>query len=115
VNITARIMKKGRPGVGLKSICNSAELEKVLTAILEHTTTIGARYYPLSRRVLQRREYTIKTSYGEVRIKEVVTPSGRKRSKPEYRDMHDISAMQNIPFDRIRDEVEAIIRDAGED
>jgi uncharacterized protein (TIGR00299 family) protein len=115
VNLTPRIMKKGRPGVGVKAICNSAELQEVLSAILEHTTTIGARYHALSRMVLQRREYTIKTSCGDVRIKEVVTPSGRKRSKPEYRDMHDISVTHNIPLARIRDEVEGIIRDAVKD
>ena len=115
VNITPRIMKNGRPGVGLKAVCNAAGLEDVLNAILEHTTTIGARYYPLSRTVLQRREYSVKTSCGEVQIKEVVTPSGRKRSKPEYRDMHDISLTHNIPFARIRDEVEGMIRDEGED
>ena len=115
VNITPRIMKKGRPGVGLKAVCNSTELEDVLSEVLEHTTTIGARYYALSRRVLDRREYTVKTSCGDVRVKEVVTPSGRKRSKPEYRDMHEISLAHNIPLARIRDEVEGIIKDAEGD
>jgi uncharacterized protein (DUF111 family) len=110
VIITARIMKKGRPGAGVKAICTSAFLDNVLTAILTHTTSIGARYYPLSRRVLERREYTLKTRYGKVRIKEVVTPSGKRRAKPEYRDMDEISRKHNIPLSEIREEVLRLIK-----
>lgn len=105
VSITPRIMKKGRPGSGLKAICDSTSLEDVLAAVLEHTTTIGARYHSVSRRVLQRREYTIATRYGDVRIKEVVTPSGKKRAKPEYRDMQEISVRHRIPLAGIKEEV----------
>jgi uncharacterized protein (TIGR00299 family) protein len=116
VSITSRIMKKGRPGAGVKAICTSALLDNVLTALLTHTTSIGARYYPLSRRVLERREYTLKTRYGKVHVKEVVTPSGKRRAKPEYRDMDEISRKHNIPLVEVREELLRLIKkDPGQD
>ncbi len=109
VSMTPRIMKKGRPGVGIKAVCSSESLDTVVSAVLEHTTSIGARYYALSRRVLERREFTVETKYGKVAIKEVVSPAGRKRCKAEYRDLHEISLALGIPVSEVRAEVDRVM------
>jgi pyridinium-3,5-bisthiocarboxylic acid mononucleotide nickel chelatase len=99
------IMKDGRPGNTLRVLSKMDSLEPVCSAILLHTTTIGVRYYPVERKILERREFLLDTAYGKIRIKEVVTPDGRLRRKPEYKDMKKLSDELNIPVQMIRDEV----------
>jgi len=110
VSVTPRIMKKGRPGQGVRALCPGSALEDVLYAILEYTTSIGVRYYAVSRRILARNQYAVETRYGPVEIKEVVTPSGGTRFKPEFRDIHAISKAQDIPLADIRAAVETAVK-----
>ncbi|MBN2515248.1 MAG: nickel pincer cofactor biosynthesis protein LarC [Deltaproteobacteria bacterium] len=109
ISLTNRVMKKGRPGIGIKAICPSEHLDRVLTGLLTHTTSIGARYYRLSRRVLERKQYMIDTQYGAVRIKEVSLSDGSTRYKAEYRDLHEISLSRNIPLGKVRSEVNRVM------
>lgn len=99
------IMKEGRPGNVIRVLSGVAELEPVCSAILLHTTTIGVRYYPAERKILERRVFLLDTEYGKIRIKEVVTPDGMFRRKPEYKDIKKLSEELNIPAQRIRDEI----------
>jgi uncharacterized protein (DUF111 family) len=104
--ITPRIMKRGRPGMGIKALCDGEGLHEVIRAILVHTTTIGVRYHTVERSILARRQYSVHTRYGEVGIKEVTDPDGSVRSKPEYKDLHDISRAKGVPISELRAEVE---------
>jgi hypothetical protein len=99
------IMKEGRPGNLLRVLSGIDNLEQVTSAMLLHTTTIGLRYYPAQRKILERREFLLDTEYGKIRIKEVITPDGTLRRKPEYRDIKKLSEELNMPVQRIRDEV----------
>jgi pyridinium-3,5-bisthiocarboxylic acid mononucleotide nickel chelatase len=99
------IMKEGRPGNILRVLSKTDSLEPVCSAILMHTTTIGVRYYPAERKILERRVFLLDTAYGKISIKEVVTPDGSLRRKPEYKDMKKLSDELNIPVQMIRDEV----------
>lgn len=99
------IMKEGRPGNVLRVLSKMDNLEPVCSAILIHTTTIGVRYYPVERKILERRVFLLDTAYGKISIKEAVTPDGRLRCKPEYKDMKKLSDELNIPVQVIRDEV----------
>jgi len=96
------IMKNGRPGTIMQALTEHGMLENVSSAILENTTTIGVRFYPVGRRVLDRKEYRIDSEVGEVGIKEVTTPSGAIRRKPEYRDIIKISDETGLPVTEIR-------------
>lgn len=115
VSLTSRIMKRGRPGVGIKVISFSKDLQDILAILLTHSTSIGARYYLVERRVLPRKEYTIHTKYGDVKIKEVISPDGVRRYKPEYRDMYKISIKEDIPVAQVRADLDKEIRDRGKD
>jgi pyridinium-3,5-bisthiocarboxylic acid mononucleotide nickel chelatase len=99
------IMKEGRPGNILRALSRIDSLEPVSSAILLHTTAIGLRYYPAERKILERREFFLETKYGRIRVKEVITPDGMLRHKPEYKDIKRLSEELNIPSRRIRDEV----------
>jgi len=86
-SITPATMKKGRAGLMLSVLVESNLLDTVSDFILENTTTIGVRTYPVSRRILERRKVTIETGHGTVEAKEVTTPSGRHRLKIEHDDL----------------------------
>lgn len=85
------IMKKGRPGVILSVLTPLSALKKIGDLILENTSAIGLRYYLVDRMELDRIHSTIDTEFGEVKIKEVTLPSGKKRVKPENDDIFRIS------------------------
>jgi len=113
VTLTSRIMKRGRPGTGIKAICDGTYLHEVMKAILLHTSTIGVRYYVVERTVLPRRFTTLATRYGEVTMKEVIAPDGRVRAKPEFRDLREISRSNDIPMSEVRAEVIRAFQERG--
>lgn len=106
VSLTPRIMKQGRPGTGLTVLVSREKLSAVVNAVLLHTTSIGLRYYPVQRTVLERTQKTVPTRYGEVHVKEVIDTAGKTRRKAEYRDLHNIALQHNIPLARLRLEIE---------
>ncbi len=97
------IMKKGRPGVILTVLVPESNLKKTGDFILENTTSIGLRYYPVERMELQRQSIDIETKFGMVRAKEVTLSNGEKRIKPESGEIFRISKETGLsPLEIIR-------------
>ena len=105
VFLSAIQMKKNRPATLLSVICEPDKRQKLSKIILQETTTIGVRYHAVKRIILRRQTKKIKTRYGEVTVKIVEQPDGRKRATPEYDDLRRIAAAQKLPIKRIHDEV----------
>lgn len=112
-HLIPEIMKRGRPGFCFQAICTAHCLEEVMACLLMHTTSIGARYHPIERRVLTRTSYTISTCWGDVGVKESTLPDGSTRSKLEYRDLARISEEQGMPVASVRAEVQRMIREGA--
>ncbi len=85
--VVALGMKKGRPGMRLEALVPEAALDRVLAALYRNTSTIGARYWPVTRPALPRREDTVQWRGQTVRLKRVRLPGGGERVKPEYDDV----------------------------
>jgi len=102
-------MKKNRPGTLLRVIAEPRDREKLARIIFRETSTIGIRYYPIGRIILKRESKKIKTRYGEVAIKIVEQPDGRKRTMPEYDDIKRLAAAKKLPIKVIHDEVMRIV------
>ena len=86
---TAVGMKKNRPGILITCLCKPDEKEKFAKLIFENTTTIGIRYCLKDRFVLDRREETVTTKYGDVKVK-ISEGFGVKKIKPGYDDVSGI-------------------------
>lgn len=99
-------MKKGRPGFCLSVLAPKAQLGAVCDAILENTSAIGVRYFPVERKILKRTEESRTTPFGEFRIKTVTTPSGKSRSKIESDDLERASLEHGIPVTELRRKLE---------
>lgn len=98
---TQVIMKKGRPGLLISVFVASDKLQEVINYLLENTTTIGVRSYKTSRQILKRSAKTIKTSLGDVEVKEVELPSGKKRLTLEFESCKKIAQQQNRPLSEV--------------
>lgn len=84
-------MKKGRPGLNLTVLAKEDRLEAVQDYLLEHTSSIGLRFTQMDRVELDRRSLEVETSFGSVKVKEVIRPSGKRSWKIEYESLRKIS------------------------
>jgi uncharacterized protein (TIGR00299 family) protein len=98
-------MKKNRPAVLLQVIAEPRDRDRLAKILFEETTTIGLRYHSVGRIILNRTEATIKTRFGDVRIKILQEPNGEKRISPEYDDLKRIASEKRIPLNVLRDEI----------
>lgn len=104
--LTQALMKKGRPGHLLSALVSHEDLESVCDFILENTTAIGIRYYPISRKILDRTEEAVSTEFGTIRVKTVTTPSGKERRKAEYEDLSRVAKKQGVSIMELKQSIE---------
>jgi len=98
---TAIVMKKGRPALQVGAICDEADRETVAGALLAESTTIGLRFWPADRRVLDRREVLVDTPYGPVAIK-VCEEAGRAlNAAPEYESCRAAARRAGVPLKEV--------------
>jgi len=99
------LMKKGRQGTLVSCLAYKENIEKISEFIFENTSTLGVRYYPVERNILKREIKKVKTKFGEISVKVVTTPSGRKRFSFEYEDLKKISNKTGIPANILEKEL----------
>ncbi|HOI08041.1 MAG TPA: nickel pincer cofactor biosynthesis protein LarC [Deltaproteobacteria bacterium] len=110
-SLIPKIMKRGRPGVTFHAICTEACLDGVVNTLLIHTPSIGVRYFPVERRVLERTSYRISTEFGDITVKESTLPDGTKRIKSEYSDVARIAAQRGVSIGTVRRAAEKATED----
>jgi uncharacterized protein (TIGR00299 family) protein len=76
-------MKKGRPGVVLSVLAESASAADLEALLFRETPTLGIRRRAVARTVLPRRLVAVSTPYGPIHVKVRTTPSGDEAT-PEY-------------------------------
>jgi len=108
-------MKKGRMGIRLSVTTDMDTFERIVDMIFTETTTFGMRFHRHMRRVLRREEETIETSFGPVRVKKGLDPSGRLiKTHIEFDDVRSIADAKSIPYRKalelVKEEVETRMR-----
>ena len=93
-------MKKSRAGVMLTCLCAREREREFAELMLRHTPGLGVRVYRPERITLPRREETLQTEYGPVRVKY----AGGK-CKAEYEDLARIAREVGKPLAEVRSEV----------
>ena len=107
--LTNIIMKKGRPAIKLTVLCEIKDTDKLCNIIFDETTTLGVRIYPAMKKKLDREIKTIKTKYGDVRVKISKLNNKIKNIMPEYEDCARIAKSKKIPLKKIYEEAENIL------
>lgn len=94
-------MKKNRPGVLLTVICNLDKIDRCEEIIFRETTTIGIRRQIQERSILNREIETVRTKYGDVRVKVARKDGKIFNLQPEYEDCVSLARQHNLPFNLI--------------
>jgi pyridinium-3,5-bisthiocarboxylic acid mononucleotide nickel chelatase len=102
-------MKKGRPALRLEALTPQGSLQRVLEALFQSTTTIGARYWPVERPSLARREEVVEWRGQRFRVKKVTLPGGGERSKPEHEDVTRAAEALGLSALEVRRAVEVMV------
>jgi uncharacterized protein (TIGR00299 family) protein len=96
------VMKKGRPG-HLVGVLTSRELKDVfVNMLLEETTTLGVRETTVARTAIDRRWDTVKTPWGEVRVKVGFRGARELNATPEFDDCRALAQKANVPLKEVQ-------------
>lgn len=103
-------MKKSRLGVLLTVICDVDKINVCENLIFRETTTLGIRRQFQSRSILEREIRTVKTKYGDIRVKIGKNSSEIVNIYPEYEDCAKYARLLGIPLSDIKEEAKQQFR-----
>jgi pyridinium-3,5-bisthiocarboxylic acid mononucleotide nickel chelatase len=89
-------MKKSRPGILLHVLASPSSVEELLRIIYTESTSIGARTYPVTKRMLQRETRMIDTPYGLLRVKIAWLGERVVNVAPEYEDCREAARRSGV-------------------
>lgn len=101
---TPIFMKKNRPAYMVSVLCREDKVEELETLVLTQTTTIGVRRYPVSRTIMDRRNETVSTRFGDAQVK-VCGYKGKQYFYPEYESVKTICREHGMDFRTAYDEI----------
>jgi uncharacterized protein (TIGR00299 family) protein len=111
---TAVQMKKGRLGTLLTLLAEDAKVKALEDLLLRETSTLGVRIHHERRSCLDRSHVTVKTAYGEVRIK-VGSRSGEIfNAAPEFEDCRSAAATHGVAIKEVQQAAIAAYRASRE-
>jgi hypothetical protein len=97
-------MKKNRPGVLLRVLCDPARRDEIAGVLFAETTTLGVRVLPCERLRLEREIREVDTRFGRVRVKIARGPAGTSNVAPEYDDCRRLAEATGTPLKTIYQE-----------
>ena len=90
-------MKKNRPGTLLGVIGRPEQSSALAEVVLRETTTLGVRLRRSQRLIAERRQETVLTPFGSVRVK-LKLLGDRTVAAPEYDDCAQVARAQGVPL-----------------
>jgi uncharacterized protein (TIGR00299 family) protein len=97
VFLTPVTMKKGRLGVKLTLLTDTAKMDGLIEAIFRETSSIGVRYFPVARRILQRHIRKVRVLGEEVGIKTGTLRGEEVNVQPEFSDCLRVAKKKGRP------------------
>ena len=91
-------MKKGRPALQLTALAAADRRDAVVAAILDETTTIGVRFDPIERRVLDRELIPVETAFGPITVKVARDGDRVVNAAPEFEDCRAAAERAGVPL-----------------
>lgn len=90
-------MKKNRPGVTVRVLTSMSHRAEVGDRLFGETTTIGYRWWRISRETLAREEVEVETTWGRVRAKRIRRRDGSWETRPEFESCRAIAESSGLP------------------
>jgi len=104
-------MKKNRPGMLLTVLARTEDKRRLSKIIFAETSTLGIRMRDERREVLKRRAETVRTPWGEVRMKIANLNGTVTNYSPEYEDCRRIAFERGVPLKTVMQEAIKIYLD----
>jgi len=102
--LTPVYMKKNRPGVLLSVICSDQGRDRLTQVLFQETTTAGIRSCRTQRTVLQRRQGSVPTRFGTMKVKIFNGDTG-EYTVPEFEECRRAAQKHNVPLKTVYEEV----------
>jgi hypothetical protein len=94
-------MKKNRLGTKLSLLVESGRLDALIEAVFRETTSIGLRYFPVGRRVLDREIRDVRVGGEKVGLKVAALGGRTVNVQPEYEDLLKAARKTGRPLKEI--------------
>lgn len=111
VYLTPIVMKKNRMASKLTVLAEISKLDLLVAAVFKETSSIGVRYYPMERRVLEREIIKIKVLGEEVRVKIARFEAEDVNIQPEFADCQKLAEKTGRPIKKI---IELVLKNIPE-
>lgn len=99
---TPIIMKKGRLATQLTVLAPADKMDKVVDIIFKETTTLGVRYHPVERQVLERRIETVEVEGEKIPVKIAFFQKRIIQIVPEYDACCQLAEKKGAPLKDIQ-------------
>jgi pyridinium-3,5-bisthiocarboxylic acid mononucleotide nickel chelatase len=99
--LTPVIMKKGRLGTKLTLLADAARMDELIEAVFRETSSIGVRFFPVERRVLQRDIRRVRVSGEAVGVKVAALGRSEVNIQPEFSDCLKVAQKKGLPVKRV--------------
>jgi uncharacterized protein (TIGR00299 family) protein len=91
------VMKKNRLGSKLTLLAGVDKIDDLIAAVFRETTSIGVRYFPVERRVLERKVLKVRVLGENVGIKVGSLDGQAVNAQPEFSDCLAVAAKKRLP------------------
>ncbi len=95
------VMKKGRLGTKLSLLTTSDKMDALVGSVFRETTSIGVRFYPVGRRVLDREFAAVRVGGEKVGVKIAKLGGRTVNVQPEYDDLREAARRTKRPLKEI--------------
>jgi uncharacterized protein (TIGR00299 family) protein len=99
--LTPVTMKKGRLGTKLTLLADAAKIDALIEAVFQETNSIGVRFHPVERRVLQRDVRRVRVLGESVGIKVATLGGSEVNAQPEFSDCLRVAGKKGIPVKKV--------------
>jgi len=108
-------MKKSRPGILISVLAEMKDVGAVERILLEETTTLGIRRYPVERHILRRGEILTDVEGCPVRVKTAFSENHIVKYAAEYEDCRKAARQLGRPLREIYDVAQTLAKKIGQE
>jgi len=105
VFLTPVIMKKNRLATKLTVLTEIDKIDSLIDAVFRETSSIGVRYFPVERRVLERKTTKVEVLGEEIAIKIACIGGREVNIQPEFSECQMLAEKRQIPVKEIIERV----------
>jgi uncharacterized protein (TIGR00299 family) protein len=106
-------MKKNRPGTLITVLCDRKNVQRLEELIFRETSTLGLRMREERRSVLDRKQVTVNTVWGPIRIKVGFWNQREVNAAPEFEDCRQASELHSVPVKLVMEAALQAYRQGG--